>query len=156
MRLHQSYYYTRLTSSGVENAFYFHFNTRIQTQNFRGSSQRVSTPYRYDLGPRSEPFSRKTANNFHQAKTESTRLPRVTQLHNAGAACIVLASWKTNPKRHSFVKKNKTNQKKKHPRQRGPAMRVLQSGRCRDQACDNTRHAVQIIHRHTHPWHDIP
>ena len=38
-------------------------------------------------------------------------------------------------------------EKKKHPRQCtcGPAMRVFQSGRCRDQVGDNTRHGVEII-----------
>ena len=58
----------RLTSSRVENAFYFHFNTTVQTQNFLVLLKVCPRHMDMILGPRSEPFSGKTANSFHQAE----------------------------------------------------------------------------------------
>ena len=88
------------------------------------------------LGPRSEPFSRKTTNNFHRAKTESesTRLRRGDSIIKCGSCTYSSGKLgKKSKKVFIYLKKEK---EKKHSRQctRGPAMRVVQSGRCRDQA----------------------
>ena len=98
-----------LTSSGVENAFYFHFYTTVQTQNFLVLLK--VCPHHTDmiLDPCSEPFLRKDTNNFHQAENRVYPPSSGDSLLKCRSCMyIVLANWKTNPKEAFICSKEKT------------------------------------------------
>ena len=68
----------RPTSSEVDNAFYFHFDTKVRTQKFRDSSQGVSTPDRYVFRSPSWGFFAKNCKQFSSSKKHRVCTLRVT------------------------------------------------------------------------------
>ena len=133
MRLHRSCH-TRLTSSGVQKGF---LAISTITRLFKPKTFLVLLkvcPHHTDmiLGPCSEPCSRKTANNFHQAESRVYPPSSGDSITKCGSCTYSSGKLENNPKEAFIRLKEK---RKKSPRQctRGPAMQVLQSGRCRDQ-----------------------
>ena len=128
----------------VACAFYLHFNTTVQTQNFPASFQGVSTPYRYDFRPAFWAVFAKTYEQFSSGKNRVYPSSSGDSIIKCGS-CTYSSGKLENKSKKAFIYLKKEKEKK-HSRQctRGPAMRVLQSGRCPDQAWDrpNIRHAV--------------
>ena len=127
----------------VACAIYFHFDMTVQTQNFPGSFQGVSTPYRYDFRP---PFWAIFTKNYEQFSSDENRVYPLSSGNSIikCGSCTYSSGKLENKSKKVFIYLKK--RKKKHPRQCtcGPAMRGLQSGRCQDQACyrPNIWHAV--------------